>query len=173
MTPEGKERTNISDIIVFQNFPAHRFHPPVETRCSGSVWLWYKCRKFWRKSQIHRGIWSPLSIIHTVSDRVANHLSSESFASSTPVCLFMAHHLCFFIILSHFFCQFDGIWKCFVRREMKALLLKATRHFITRRQSCFCLTAFWHNKTMRNVQHGTFFDTGNLGYAVYRLCIMS
>lgn len=122
LTPEGKERTNISDIIDFQNFPAHRFHPPVEPRCSGSVWWWYRCRKFWRKSQIHRGIWSPLSIIHTVSDWVANHLSSESFASSTPVCLFMAPHLFFFIILSHFFLSVWWNLKMFCEKRNESTL---------------------------------------------------
>lgn len=40
--------------------------------------------KFWRKSWSLRGIWLPPSIICTVSNCEAHHLSSVSFASSTP-----------------------------------------------------------------------------------------
>lgn len=51
----------------------------------GCIWQRYRLMgKFWRKSQSLRGIWLPPSIICTVSNREARHLSSVSFASSTP-----------------------------------------------------------------------------------------
>lgn len=78
---------------VYQKIKSCNFFVSLLLRLGGlggaCIWRWYclmvqLMRKFWRKSQSLRGIWLPPSIICTVSNREAHHLSSVSFASSTP-----------------------------------------------------------------------------------------
>ncbi len=67
-----------------------------------------------------------------------------------PACLWLT---IFFYNPLTLFCHFDGIWKWFVKTEMKAPLLKAMLHFITLRRSCFHIAGSkWHNKAKRNVR---------------------
>lgn len=66
-----------------------------------------------------------------------------------PACLWLTM---FFYNPLTLFCHFDGIWKCFVKTEMKAPLLKAMLHVIMLRRSCFHFAGSkWHNKAKRNV----------------------